>query len=486
MGAAENKNASGVGAEGFLGKIKVAMGWGPKAPPAAAAAAVTAPALAPAVTMEIGQPRNPALTAQQIQDITARMEKGLKAPSYEKTAAELKEINALIAQLGNDEFAKREEAQRNLIEIGLKAKPELKDAAKKNSDPEIRNRAAHIVEVYNGVDYRDRVKDVITDVKKLHNQGRRAEALAPLLTKALAEDNWELKLEAVKVLGEIGPSAKETVSALATVVTESKKDKQLKFEAIKALGNIGSSAGAAADVLVAALKDSDGNIRSAAVESLEQIYRKSQNAAPESFSKDKTDQKISEKALAKFLGALKNQEDPEVKAKIIFSIIRSFKSEAKAAVPDLIDIVKKDHILRPLAIMALKEIKPDAEQIVPLLSECLKDPEPLVRMLAVSTLGDFGPDAAKAAPALMKVIKARDDWVTLPAIWALVPIAKDPKTDPTLKTEILEVLTEFKKNPAASSKIKEFTKEKGICSRGEDDKRKASGFVYRLSADFSP
>jgi hypothetical protein len=26
----------------------------------------------------------------------------------------------------------------------------------------------------------------------------------------------------------------------------------------------------------------------------------------------------------------------------------------------------------------------------------------------------------------------------------------------------------------------------GICSRGEDDKRKASGFVYRLSADFSP
>jgi hypothetical protein len=55
--------------------------------------------------------------------------------------ADAKRIEALILQLGADEFERREQAQQALVKIGMLARPALVKVSKETKDPEIRMRA---------------------------------------------------------------------------------------------------------------------------------------------------------------------------------------------------------------------------------------------------------------------------------------------------------------------------------------------------------
>ena len=63
---------------------------------------------------------------------------------YSGEAATSDRIGALIKQLGDDAFAKRETASKELEDIGEPALPALRKAATSSEDPEIRRRAEHI------------------------------------------------------------------------------------------------------------------------------------------------------------------------------------------------------------------------------------------------------------------------------------------------------------------------------------------------------
>jgi RNA polymerase sigma factor (sigma-70 family) len=56
-------------------------------------------------------------------------------------------IRELIEQLGDDNFQKRDEAERRLVAIGLPALELLRRAARESSDPEVRRRAARAAQV---------------------------------------------------------------------------------------------------------------------------------------------------------------------------------------------------------------------------------------------------------------------------------------------------------------------------------------------------
>ena len=60
------------------------------------------------------------------------------------TAARSHRVAALIKQLGDDAFAKRETASKELEDIGEPALPALRTAATSSDDPEIRGRAERI------------------------------------------------------------------------------------------------------------------------------------------------------------------------------------------------------------------------------------------------------------------------------------------------------------------------------------------------------
>lgn len=72
--------------------------------------------------------------------------KSLEPPSPELQ----KRIDALIEELGNDSFASRERASKNLLKIGPVARPNLLQAAKQSNDPKIRWRTKRLLQRLGG------------------------------------------------------------------------------------------------------------------------------------------------------------------------------------------------------------------------------------------------------------------------------------------------------------------------------------------------
>ncbi|HWY86352.1 MAG TPA: DUF1583 domain-containing protein [Gemmataceae bacterium] len=66
-------------------------------------------------------------------------------PKSKKDAIDEKAVRALIAELGDDSFDKREAAQKRLADIGEPARPLVQKAAKESADLEVRERAGKVL-----------------------------------------------------------------------------------------------------------------------------------------------------------------------------------------------------------------------------------------------------------------------------------------------------------------------------------------------------
>jgi HEAT repeat protein len=88
---------------------------------------------------------------------------------------------------------------------------------------------------------------------------------------------------------------------------------------------------------------------------------------------------------------------------------------------------------RIIAVRLLPERKADAEKIVPVMIECLKDKQGDVRLSAAIGLGTFGEEAKRAIPELQAAAKDRDARVRRAVGVALSRIDPEhaPKTDPS-------------------------------------------------------
>src|SRR5690348_361144 len=81
----------------------------------------------------------------------ARAPEGLQCETADDSAADAdaaarsKKIEALIEQLGNDDYFTRERAQQGLAEIGFEAFDAVSDAADNHDDIEIKRRAGYLV-----------------------------------------------------------------------------------------------------------------------------------------------------------------------------------------------------------------------------------------------------------------------------------------------------------------------------------------------------
>src|SRR5205085_6855383 len=74
----------------------------------------------------------------------ARAQDSSKSPDETKKGDDAKIISALIAQLGDAGFDKREAAAKTLLKIGDAALDQLAKAAKESTDPETRNSAGQL------------------------------------------------------------------------------------------------------------------------------------------------------------------------------------------------------------------------------------------------------------------------------------------------------------------------------------------------------
>jgi HEAT repeat protein len=132
------------------------------------------------------------------------------------------------------------------------------------------------------------------------------------------------------------------------------------------------------------------------------------------------------KSVAQLIRML-NDPKPAVQAQGAFGLSQ-LGPEAREAVPDLIEALKKDSLVRQNAALALGQIGPDAREAVPALIEVLGDSEWIIRRQAAIALGRIGPDARAALPALQRLLKDSERQVRDAAREAIAKVGPGKET----------------------------------------------------------
>jgi len=255
---------------------------------------------------------------------------------------------------------------------------------------------------------------------------------------AVALQGWrELRAEAARSLGRIGPKAKEAVPALIKALKHT--EEPTKIAAAEALMYIGPLASEAMPALVQATGDDERRVRHAAIWALDRVVTEPARIIP---------------PLVDLLG----HENPYTRYDASLAIAR----RGKAAVPALVKAVADtsvprrraaayalsnigpaakdatDALIRALtdqdahvvwyACQALERVQPDPRMAVPVLVAVLgrKEAEPVAR--AAEALGSLGEAANKAIPLLLKTAKAGEERVRYACVTALARIGIDGTT----------------------------------------------------------
>jgi HEAT repeat protein len=186
--------------------------------------------------------------------------------------------------------------------------------------------------------------------KAFRHFGSRA---ASQLAGALRSDAVVVRYNAVEALRQIGPEARDAITAL---VTTSREDENLNVRraAVQALGSMGLEAGPAIEELANMLGSTEPQF--VPPHGFWRISDDARNALVE----------IGPEGFPIFVGRLKD----------------------------------KDRTVRLLAAAASGKFLTERDTVVPLLREMLKDAEPSVRAVAAESLGRLGPAARAAAPDL--------------------------------------------------------------------------------------
>jgi HEAT repeat protein len=193
------------------------------------------------------------------------------------------------------------------------------------------------------------------------------------------------------------PARAEDVSVLVERLKS--PDSDMRREAAKELGDLGPQALPAVPELVQALRDSDLFVRRFAAQALGAIGPDARQALP---------------ALK---GALKDGKKEVAAA--VGTALGKLGSAGIATLSDLVKDKKQDADVRKAAIAGLGSAGAQAREAVPVLVDVLKDtgakkPEPKkdpgapdLRVEAAVALGDIGPDARDAVPTLQDLAGAK-------------------------------------------------------------------------------
>jgi HEAT repeat protein len=180
--------------------------------------------------------------------------------------------------------------------------------------------------------------------------------------KQLKDKDTDLRRQAAKAIGEMGPAAKAAVPALAEALKD--KDRFVRRIAAQSLGKIGPEAGSpAATALGKALKDEETEVVEAAADALS---------------------KMGSAGIEPLIAGLKDK-DPFTK-RVAARALGQMGSAAKPAVPALLALFKEPQ---------------------PKMSAKSKVKEIDVRKVVAESLGKIGPDAREAVPALKEALEGK-------------------------------------------------------------------------------
>lgn len=273
--------------------------------------------------------------------------------------------------------------------------------------------------------------------------GREARRAAAVLADRLSDPDPAVRLAAAHALGAIGPDAASAVPALVKslesgdgavtlnaadalvrigaaavpVLTRKLTDERLAPLAAHALGEIGPEARSSVSALVALLSGKDENTRREAILALANIGARAESAVPD------------------LIRVLRTPADPlRVEAAYALASI-----DPNAAIPELRKtIAADDPMLRFASAWGLVHAAPDSREhmslALPILSKALSDERPLVRAKAADALGRLGLRAKSTIPALIRASEDERADVRTAALAALGEVgSRDPSARAALQ-----------------------------------------------------
>ncbi|MBL8793757.1 MAG: HEAT repeat domain-containing protein [Planctomycetia bacterium] len=327
------------------------------------------------------------------------------------TANDPRRVATLIRQLGADKFQDREAASRALEAAGAEALEPLRQAAN-STDLEVARRAAEIIPIV------ERNVEIATLIQilaaspetqqrwnaadKLRRHGKHAAAAFPVLWKVAQNDQTIVADAALRALGRVDPERaipklielaknpatssdlfQSTALALAGIGTPAgeavpaliealdRKQFGVRREAARALGYIGGDHPKLVPALLKALNDADLEVRFSAVEALGRLPQLPADSIPALIEFLEKHQSLQLKSLsANRQKLLELQHNDHISTAL--QVLGRFGSDAKGAVPILIDILKDEKFSRGAhvdALTALERIGPSANEAVPLLND---------------------------------------------------------------------------------------------------------------------
>ncbi|HEX7448794.1 MAG TPA: HEAT repeat domain-containing protein [Pirellulales bacterium] len=227
------------------------------------------------------------------------------------------------------------------------------------------------------------------------------EVVAPVLLKAIQDDDPSVIGNAVDALASLGPRI------VPRVVNNGLNNKELRLYALRVLARIGPDAKEAAPALIEALKDAEGE------------YRREVQFVLGLFGAD------SAAAVPELMKSLVS-DDEHIRNSAIYALGK-IGAAAKAAEHDLRQLLADDDdFVRFAATWALVRIDPSDPMLVaaaaPVLVKGLTDERPFVRVESATTLGELGSAAKSALPALKQATDDSDPAVSTAAKEAIEQI----------------------------------------------------------------
>ena len=261
---------------------------------------------------------------------------------------------------------------------------------------------------------------------------------------------------------------------------------QHRAEAARAIGSIGLLARSSIPNLLEAIKDSDRNVSTAAMEAIGKLGSATEVILPELIDKslkdpDKRVRRYAARAIGKMGAAggtamdalieLTNDSDPELHNEALLALGRVGAGDREKVFPILFGRLKdaKDPPTRTLLADAISHLGEASVKEIASLKENLTHPSSEMRVYCARSLGQLGALAKDAVPTLMQNLKNEDKPTAIAAAEALGKIGADAKA---ANPSLLETLQDnnrllSKVSTEALVLIAEQTKTEGGLAKAE-------------------
>jgi HEAT repeat protein len=248
-------------------------------------------------------------------------------------------------------------------------------------------------------------------IDQLGTLGEDAAPAVPALVKALANPEAEIRWHAARGLGSIGAPAKSAVPALVEKLDD--EVPEVRSYAAYALGKIGDGSEAIVDRLIPLAFDASPLVRRAAMRAVHELNPPQEKTMP---------------MVLKIL----EESDPS----IVMPALHSLAEQGEEAVPRLIRALEHDRACY-WACLVLAEIGPKAKDAVPHLKPVLQHKDPEVRMQALVALGEIGPASQPLIPDMVAALKNDEiGGVRYAAAFALGRVGTTPEANAALEEAI--------------------------------------------------